>query len=90
MDERCVCCGAVIPEGRMVCLMCEKKVYERRRPMCDHKRLRTVGDRVFCCECGEELPLEYLINGKKPAEKPAPEGKPDKAPAKKRAAKKSV
>lgn len=22
--DRCVCCGAVIPEGRMVCPICEK------------------------------------------------------------------
>ncbi len=25
MDERCVICGESIPEGRQVCLMCEKK-----------------------------------------------------------------
>ena len=24
MDNRCVCCGAVIPEGRMVCPICER------------------------------------------------------------------
>ena len=23
MDNRCVCCGAIIPEGRMVCPLCE-------------------------------------------------------------------
>ena len=23
MENRCVCCGAIIPEGRMVCPMCE-------------------------------------------------------------------
>lgn len=23
MDNRCVCCGAIIPEGRMVCPICE-------------------------------------------------------------------
>ena len=22
-EERCVCCGAIIPEGRMVCPLCE-------------------------------------------------------------------
>ena len=90
MVDRCVCCGAMIPEGRMVCLMCEKKANERRKAMCDHGRLRTVGDRVFCCECGEELPLDFLINGKKPAEKPAPAEKTNKAPARKRTAKKAV
>ena len=23
MDNTCVCCGAVIPEGRLVCWVCE-------------------------------------------------------------------
>lgn len=23
--ERCVCCGAIIPEGRMVCPICERR-----------------------------------------------------------------
>ena len=63
---------------------------------CDHKRLRTVGDRVFCCECKEELPLEFLLSrnalvkAENRANKAADEPKPDKAPAKKRAAKKAV
>jgi len=24
-DNRCVCCGAIIPEGRMVCPICERR-----------------------------------------------------------------
>lgn len=28
MDNTCVCCGAVIPEGKMICYLCEK--YEMR------------------------------------------------------------
>ena len=27
-EERCVCCGAIIPEGRMVCPECERKAAE--------------------------------------------------------------
>lgn len=27
-EDRCVICGAVIPEGRQVCLLCETLVYE--------------------------------------------------------------
>ena len=23
MEDRCVCCGAIVPEGRMVCPQCE-------------------------------------------------------------------
>ena len=35
--------------------------------MCNHDRLRTVGDRVFCCKCNEELSIEFLMgkNGEK-------------------------
>ena len=25
MENRCVCCGAVVPEGRMVCWSCENR-----------------------------------------------------------------
>lgn len=27
-DEVCVCCGAPVPEGRMICKTCERKVLE--------------------------------------------------------------
>lgn len=26
MENRCVCCGEIIPEGRQVCMRCEKEV----------------------------------------------------------------
>ena len=29
MPERCVCCGAIIPEGRHVCPICERKAEQR-------------------------------------------------------------
>lgn len=45
--------------------------------MCEHKNLRTVGDRLFCKDCKEELPIEFLLNQCKPeepvAEEPAAE-----------------
>lgn len=51
--------------------------------MCDHERLKTIGDRVFCCICKTELPLEFLINQGKPSEHepPAPEPKKEPEPA---------
>ena len=60
--------------------------------MCEHGRLRTVGDRVFCCECGKELDLEFLAskNGKNSAKKPAEEAKTDKPTSRKRTPKKAV
>ena len=47
--------------------------------MCNHERLRTVGNRVFCCFCKEELPLEFLLARNKPAEA---EKQPEKAVSK--------
>ena len=60
--------------------------------MCNHDRLRTVGDRVFCCECNKELDLEFLMakNGKNSAKKPAEDAKMDKPTPRKRTAKKAV
>ena len=46
MDNTCVCCGAVIPEGRQVCLICDntltdydkclKWICEQDASICDH------------------------------------------------------
>lgn len=58
--------------------------------MCEHERLRTVGDDVFCCNCGEHLPLEFLMNKGKPAKadkanEEAPAAAEEAKPAKKKA-----
>lgn len=26
MEDRCVCCGEVVPEGRQICLTCERSI----------------------------------------------------------------
>ena len=57
--------------------------------MCDHERLRTVGDRVFCCECGKELDIAFL-EGKNSAKNPSDNAGEDKAPVKKTRTKKAV
>ena len=59
---------------------------------CNHERLRTVGDRVFCCECNEELPLEFLTakNGKNQPDKAAPTENTDKPTPRKGRPKKAV
>ena len=46
--------------------------------MCEHERLRTVGNRVFCCACGEELPLEFLLAKSAPKQEEKPKRKPAK------------
>lgn len=30
-ENRCICCGEIIPEGRMVCKICESVVFEREQ-----------------------------------------------------------
>lgn len=57
--------------------------------MCDHDRLRTVGDRVFCCECGKELDIAFL-EGKNSAKNPSDNTGTDKAQVKKTRTKKAV
>lgn len=52
--------------------------------VCKHEHLRTVGDDLFCKDCGEHLPIEFLTGGNKPAEE-----KTDKPAPKKRTAKKA-
>ena len=56
---------------------------------CNHERLRTVGDRLFCKICGEELPLEYLTGDQKQAKNPPAAEKTDKPAPKKRTPKNS-
>lgn len=31
MDNRCVCCGAIIPEGRQICTSCEESNKNEKR-----------------------------------------------------------
>lgn len=57
---------------------------------CAHKLLRTVGEKLFCKDCGKELPMEWLVSGVEQAEKPAEEAKQDKSTSRKRTAKKAV
>ena len=43
--------------------------------MCNHKNLKTVNSRLFCIDCGAELPLKFLTKKKEP---------PKRRPAKKK------
>lgn len=31
MVDTCVCCGAPVPEGRMVCPQCEAAAYDKKK-----------------------------------------------------------
>ena len=49
--------------------------------MCEHKNLRTVGDRLFCKDCKTELPLEFLYKGQEEAPAEPEEVIQEEAPA---------
>ena len=38
MTDTCVCCGEVIPEGRMVCPICEAEAAENEGVICFPQR----------------------------------------------------
>ena len=45
--------------------------------MCEHEHLRTVGHRLFCKDCGAELPIEFLT-AEKPVKRAAEAGEEQK------------
>lgn len=60
MEERCVVCGAIIPEGRQVCPLCEMDVntieYDLRRMSAafpDYPCLRCKSKTKHICRCGK-------------------------------------
>jgi len=51
-DDRCICCGAIIPEGRMVCPQCEQYCKD------DHKKKKsTLIDDFF-----DKIDKRVLVN----------------------------
>ena len=44
MDNTCICCGEIIPEGRQVCLNCENKEEDIKRAV---ELYRTVCERML-------------------------------------------
>ena len=39
-DDRCVMCGTVVPEGRMVCWVCEVRILEKSQTDSEEKPTR--------------------------------------------------
>lgn len=50
--EKCVCCGATIPEGRQVCIMCG---YEANKPKPDLVEVVRCKDCKHCKEWGKSI-----------------------------------
>lgn len=61
-DERCVCCGEQVPEGRQVCPKCEKIAPAGAEAACNvavRRAVKEFADRVkleFGCLFDEEIP----------------------------------
>lgn len=54
--DRCVMCGAVIPEGRQVCPACEADMHtEKAEPVMARVTLRTGGKITLCARGYVEL-----------------------------------
>lgn len=63
MEERCVICGAIIPEGRQVCPVCEGEGNRLKDSPC-----RYCTDRKLLCHGSCELYKAYRIAVEKEAE----------------------
>ena len=59
-EERCVCCGEIIPEGRHICAACMgraavEKLPERDIPRSPKRESMVIGYRYRCAQCGDEV-----------------------------------
>lgn len=57
-EDRCVICGAVIPEGRQVCLLCETLVYESDQRSRRAEEQAFIDGMEFALDWGFEVPEE--------------------------------
>ena len=59
MEDRCICCGEIVPEGRQVCPSCEARINraEPRRNTCKYCGIRVSKYITVCTECYKKLPL---------------------------------
>ena len=57
---------------------------------CQHERIKSVNCEIFCMECGEKLPIDYLVGKERIAQQKAEEPKPEEAPKTKKTTKKGA
>jgi len=63
VNDQCVCCGAIVPEGTQVCPSCNAKVYTklpdrwllRDVPKGPRPYKRRIGYGYTCWQCGREV-----------------------------------
>lgn len=54
---------------------------------CEHKRIKSVNCEIFCMDCGEKLPIDYLVAKPRIAEQNKQEAEQPKKATRKKAAK---
>lgn len=55
MEDRCVMCGEYVPEGTMVCPICQRKHSER-------PAMSRVDRKAICPDCGTKQALDTVRN----------------------------
>lgn len=55
MKDRCVMCGEYVPEGTMVCPICQRKYSER-------PAMSRVDRKAICPDCGTKQALDTVRN----------------------------
>ena len=60
--------------------------------ICEHKRIRSTNCELFCIDCGEKLPDDFIVNGnsEKSQNSTGEEAKTNKSSSRKKNAKNSV
>lgn len=58
-EDRCVCCGDIIPEGKQICFYCSQDKPNRQGsrdvPMIPKRESMIIGYRYRCARCAEEV-----------------------------------
>ena len=55
--EHCVCCGAVIPEGSQVCIICEGLIMSNEKHKCKYCGHKSYTSNNICSACYVKLGL---------------------------------
>ena len=65
MSERCVVCGAEVPEGRQVCPACEKQPKLKRCPFCGAAAFmwRTNRGTIIECSLYDSAQHRVMVSG---------------------------
>lgn len=61
-EERCVCCGAIIPEGRQVCINCETRGTQQERDEKNERRNTSIFQKLLDEAKRNDIKVQVLIN----------------------------